>query len=262
MTSSDTSTALTYEKFSALLESGRPIEDAELEASWLEGKDLRDAQFLNCSFEPEGDFNSVDFRESSWKNTQFPACTFKSCDLREAKFENCSFYYADTRAGGCFRHADLSNVEFHNCDLRLTIFPYSQMFCITFQNSRLTGASLAGCDFGKVAGKRALKTRATFTDCQLNYATLSDLDLEECILTDCDLTSSNLSNTNLTNADLKRNTLSDAETEDLDLTYADLRGADLGALFLTSLRGYRGMIVSASQQHLLLHGLGIKVDPD
>ncbi|SFK46290.1 fluoroquinolone resistance protein [Pseudovibrio ascidiaceicola] len=262
MTSSDISAALSFETFSALLESGRPIIDAELEATWLEGKDLRDAQFFNCSFEPGCDFNAVDFRESSWKDSQFPASTFKSCDLRDAKFENCSFYYADTRAGGCFRHADLSNVEFHNCDLRLTTFPYSQMFCIAFQNSRLTGASLEGCDFGKVAGKRALKTRATFTDCQLNYATLSDLDLEECILTDCDLTSSNLSNTNLTNADLKRSTLSDAETEGLDLTYADLRGTNLGALFLTTLRGYRGMLISASQQHLLLQGLGIKVEPD
>ncbi|EEA93409.1 pentapeptide repeat-containing protein [Pseudovibrio sp. JE062] len=262
MTSSDISEALTFNTFSALLQSGKPIEDAELDASWLEGKDLREVAFHNCSFEPGSDFNGIDFRESRWKDTQFPACTFKSCDLRDAKFENCSFYYADTRAGGCFRHADLSNVEFHNCDLRLTTFPYSQMFCITFQNSRLTGASLEGCDFGKVAGKRALKTRATFTDCQLNYATLSDLDLEECIMTDCDLTSSNLTNTNLTNADLKRTTLSDAETDDLDLTYADLRGANLGAMFLTSLRGYRGMMISANQQHLLLQGLGIKVDPD
>ncbi len=262
MTSSATSLALTFETFSDLLKSGSPIEDAELESSWLESKILRDMQFRNCSIESGSEFHSIDFRESSWKDTKFPASTFKNCDLREAKFENCCFYSADTRAGGCFRHSDLSNVEFHNCDLRLTTFPYSQMFCISFQNSRLTGASLVGCDFGKIAGRRALKTRATFTDCQLNYATLSDLDLEECILTDCDLTSSNLTNTNLTNADLQRSMLSDAETHDLDLTYADLRGADLGALFLTSLRGYRGMIVSASQQHQLLHGLGIKVDPD
>ncbi|GHB42170.1 pentapeptide repeat protein [Pseudovibrio japonicus] len=262
MTTSEASLTLTYDEFSALLSSGKPIRNVELDATWLDGKDLRDAEFCNCSFEPESEFNSIDFRESVWKDTEFPAGMFKSCDLREAKFENCSFYYADTRGGACFRHADLSDVEFHNCDLRLTIFPYSQMFCIAFQNCRLTGASLEGCDFGKVAGRRALKPRATFTDCQLNYATLSDLDLEEGILTECDLTSSNLSNTNLTNADLKRSTLSDAETDDLDLTYADLRGANLGALFLTSLRGYRGMVVSASQQHILLQGLGIKIEPD
>ncbi len=234
MTSPDTSAALSFDQFSTLLRSGEPIKDAHLEASWLEGKDLREARFRNCSFEPETEFNGIDFRESLWKDTQFPASTFKSCDLQEARFENCSFYHADTRGGAYFRHADLSNVEFHNCDLRLTLFPYSQMFCIAFQNCRLTGASLEGCDFGKVAGKRALKPRATFTDCQLNYATLTDLDLEECILTDCDLSSSNLTNTNLTSADLQRSTLSDAETDDLDLSYADLRGANLGALFLTS----------------------------
>ncbi len=262
MTSSQAIELLTFPRFSELLRAGGPIENAELDIAWLEGADLRDIEFRDCFFEPGSEFSNLDLRETVWKNVQFPAAFFKSCDLRAAKFENCSFYYTDTRNGGCFRHSDLSDAEFHNCDLRLTTFPYAQMSGIAFQNSRMTGASLEGCDFGRVYSKRALKPRAAFTDCLLTYATLCDLNLEDCTMTDCDLSGSNLANTSLVNADLRRSSLTDVETDGLDLTYADLREADVGALFLTTLRGYRGMLISASQQHHLLQGLGIKVEPD
>ncbi|WP_068009327.1 pentapeptide repeat-containing protein [Pseudovibrio axinellae] len=262
MTSSETCNTLDYKGFCDFVEAGKPIENAELEANWLEGKDLTDIEFKNCYFEPESEFDSVDFRNSRWKDTEFAACTFKNCDLREATFENCGFYFATTRAGSSFRHCDLSDVEFHSCDLRISSFPFAHLFCVSFQNCRMGGTFFEGSDFGKSMGARALKPRASFTDCQMAYASLNDLDLDDAIMTDCDLSNTNLSNTSLSGADLQRSSIEYAETDRLNLSYADLRGGQIGTLLLQTLSGYRGLMISANQQHLLLTGLGIKVEPD
>ncbi|SDR47845.1 pentapeptide repeat-containing protein [Pseudovibrio sp. Tun.PSC04-5.I4] len=262
MLTSDTYSVLTQAKFANLIASGKPIENAILLVQSLETEDLTDQHFINCKIEEGSTLDSVDLRDTHWKACQFLDCSFKNCDLRQATFENCDFYHPETRAGANFRFSDLSNCEFSNCDLRLTHFPNAELFCVSFQSCKMSGTGFEKCDFGKVLSKRALKPRASFLDCQLTYANLSDLDLEECTLTDCNLSGANLENTILRSANLKNSSLSDTETDRLDLSYADLRGGQVGALQLRSLKDYRGLIISASQQHLLLNGLGIKVDPD
>jgi fluoroquinolone resistance protein len=42
---------------------------------------------------------------------------------------------------------------------------------------------------------------------------------------------------------------------------ADLRGAEISGLDLTRLGGYRGLKITQGQQHILLSGLGIEVEP-
>lgn len=262
MPSSDTYSVLTQPKFSSLIASGKPIENAILQVQSLESSDLTDQHFVNCQIEEGSTLDSVDLRDTYWKNCKFLDCTFKNCDLRQATFDNCDFYHPETRAGANFRFSDLSNCEFSNCDLRLTHFPNADLFCVSFKNCKMSGTGFEKSDFGKVLSKRALKPRACFLDCQLTYANLSDLDLEDCILTDCDLSGANLENTILQCANLRNSSLSGTATDRLDLSYADLRGGQVGALNLRSLKDYRGLIISASQQHLLLNGLGIKVEPD
>lgn len=256
------SASLGCDEFQKLVQSREVIKGIELQSDWLQSVELEGVVFEECWIEPGSVLEEANLRETNWKNCEFPAVTFKSCNFKESAFEACKFYYADTRSGSCFRHSDLSDAQFHSCDLRLTTFPYCELFSISFSASRLNGASFEGCDFGRLGGKHALKPRATFTDCQLTFATLCDLDMEDCVLTDCDLTGGNLANTNLSGADMRRTRMVDAEIDGADLSSVDMRGGELGALYLHSLRSYRGLLISASQQHHLLMGLGIKVEAD
>lgn len=198
---------------------------------------------------------------SHWKNCLFRDCIFAMADLREVEFTNCGFYNSTEVSGSQFQHCTLNRAVFTDCDLTLSKFKGCEAYDIAFTDCQMRGTNFEGTSFAMAMGRQHLNA-AKFQDCRLTDALLDKLNLASCQFIDCDMTGIALTGTRLVNATIKDCAFVAPEMIGADLSGADLSGSSLEGMRLTDLRAYAAMTVSASQQHFLLHSLGIEVNPD
>ncbi|MEP5074114.1 MAG: pentapeptide repeat-containing protein [Lentilitoribacter sp.] len=198
---------------------------------------------------------------SIWVNCKFQCCEFSGADLREARFDRCRFFDQNENKGVSFRFCNMASARFFGCNLALSILIGCNAYDITFKNCQMVGAKIETTDFEHVIG-RVRRNKALFESCNMTDVVMEKLDLSSCEFVDCILKSAMLRRSRLVNTTLKSCDLIFTEIEDADFSGADLRGSKLDGFSLLEISGYSGMSITASEQHHLLHSLGIEVSPN
>jgi fluoroquinolone resistance protein len=224
----------------------------------FEDLDLEEPKFEQCRAS-SAIFKGGALNGSVWRNCQLLACQFASVEFREALFDRCRFVHLENRKGSQFRFCDFDCARFLNCDFSLVSFTRCAFFNTTFSKCRLRGAALEAPKFSRSYGRKVVRNAATFDECNLRDVFFDGANLSNCTLRSCDLSEANMARVNLANSDLTGSIMENADLEGADLSGCDLRNARLAGIDLRVLAAYRGLMISASQQHHLLSALGIEV---
>jgi fluoroquinolone resistance protein len=239
----------------------RRFEGEKLSAPAWDDADLSEAVFVNCLIE-DANVAGANFSCARFKDCRIVRSRFARCDLREARFEDCGFADAERKTGLIAAFSNLEQAVFSNCDLTLSLFDRSSLYAIEVVNCSLRGARFEKADFAKAFGRKVIRSAATFRDCTLELADLSQARLAECVLSDCDLRETDFSGADLEGADLTGSNLFHAILDGAKLAGADLRGAEVSGLDLAALATRHGLKITANQQYALLNALGVDVHPD
>jgi len=238
------------------LRAGQPIRWQRLVDDHWPDLDCRGAHFFACEFE------RVQFTDSIFADARFAACRFNSCrfshaDFSAAEFETCSFH-ADNK-GSSFAFCNLQRAVFAGCALSLAQFDRTEMFGVEMQECNLTGAKFMKADFSRALSRKKTETRASFANCKMDFADLSDVKLPGCSLVGSRLREADLSNADLTDADLTDCDLFQAVLDGARLSGAQLHGAEVSGLNLTRLADFAGLQISEDQMFRLLDAMGVEV---
>ena len=198
---------------------------------------------------------------STWRNCKFFDCEFIGTNLRDARFDGCVFFESATSYTTAFRFCDLKRAKFTNCNLSLVKITGCEAYGVLIEDCRMRGAEVDNTKFVQAAGKRRFSA-AKFKTSQLVDAIFDKLDLSSCEFDGCNLSYTTFQGARMVNTVMRDCDLQNIETSGADLSGADLRGSDLSGFRLPGLKAHAGLMVSAGQQHHLLHGLGIDVSPD
>ena len=238
---------------------------------YVEGIDLSNLAFENLESDDEYGFERCVVRDvhikgdalrgSEWRDCQFMNCVFTGCNLREAVFENCHFFNAETTETTVFRFCDLDSARFMSCDLSVGGLFGNYAYDVEFSECKMVGFQVEKANFSRDFGKMK-RNLATFNACSLMDAVMREIDLSTCVIKDCDLSDADLSAAILISAELTDCNLYGVDFKDSDLSGSDLRGSSLDGFDLTAVKAYRGLQISAGQQHLLLTSIGIDVFAD
>lgn len=234
-------------------------------------KDLSGFDFEQIDGEDELEFEGCAIRDtrikgealiaSTWRNCRFINCEFVGANLREAQFEGCVFFESATARPTVFQYCDLKRTKFGNCNMSLVKIVGCEAYDVVLENCQMRGVHIETTKIVQMAGKRRFSA-GRFTACQLVDAIFDQLDLTSCQFDDCDLSFSSFQEARLVNVVMRDCNLESVETVGADFSGADLRGSELAGFSLAELKGYAGLMVSASQQHHLLGSLGVDVSAD
>jgi len=216
--------------------------------------------FRNCTLKNTR-IKDVALRASHWQDCDFVNCEFVSCNLREAVFENCQFFSIDTVEGGAFRFCNLESACFKSCDLSLSKLLGCDAYDVEFADCKMVGFRVENTGFAREFGL-IKRNSATFSGCNMADAGLNKTDFSTCVFKDCDLSDVDLSHAALRSSEMTQCNLHGAELRACSLSGSDLRGSVLDGFDLNIIKDYRGMQISAGQQHVLLNSIGIDVFPE
>ncbi|WP_257098532.1 pentapeptide repeat-containing protein [Pseudovibrio flavus] len=223
---------------------------------------LDGARFKKCFVGERGSLTEADLSDTLWEDCIFTGTSFRSCELNDAQFKNCRFYDPSQKAGSSFWNCELNSSQFTNCDLQLSQFEGSSLYGAVFSDCMMRGSSFVDCEFSRRFSRGVLKSHIAFKECDLAYASLTELVLPFAVFKGTNLSGADLSRSDLSGTNFSACNLNSAELQDADLTKANLKGAKLLGLDLRRLKGYRGMTVSADQQHHLLMAMGLDISGD
>ncbi|OYD23369.1 pentapeptide repeat-containing protein [Oceanimonas baumannii] len=134
----------------------------------------------------ERTFDKLNATRARYCHIEFEECRFTDCDFSGTTFEKCKFI----------------NCDFVRCNLSLVTLPYSTLFGLAFNDSKLVGV-----DFTRVSWPvYHLDHELKFYQCILNDAsffglTLNELVLEQCKVRDVDFREGNFSHAHMTYCD-------------------------------------------------------------
>ena len=215
-------------------------------------------EFIDCII-PSGRLQAEGLWAATFRNCQFQATEFVSCDFQECSFEGCSFLEGTN--GAEFRFCDLKSAQFKRCDLTLGQMNGCEAFDISFEECRLRGFKVENTGFSHALGP-VIRREALFSNCQMEDAILTEIELANACFRNCSLRNANLAETDLSRAELLGCDLYGVDLRDADLSDATLTGSQLDGFDLTVLKSYQRLTISASQQHHLLASIGLNIDPD
>ena len=119
----------------------------------------------------------------------------------DAQFDECVFTARDEPPeGSSFAFSDLRSARFMKCDLSLCQFERSDLFAVEMDQCNLRGARFHKADFSQAFSRKVVVTRATFRNCNMDFADLSEARLAECDLSESRLREADLSAADLTGA--------------------------------------------------------------
>ena len=165
--------------------------------------------------------NSVDLRESNFRNSFVTASQFPNAKLSYADLRNSIFKVVNLKGVSAFE-ADLRGARLFNVDLRnaeLIHAKFSEDTIINFVNFK--GANLRGVDFGGLNLDNIDLSNSTLT-----YADLSGVSMRN----------AKFKNANFSNDDRRRRfaaTLKGADIRGVDFSGANLEGVDFTGMDLT-----------------------------
>jgi fluoroquinolone resistance protein len=251
--------ALDTAQLKAMLAAGTPIAGATCEGVDWSDLDAEAAVFTDCLFQA-AHFANSNFGGARFIRCRFPRARFSRADLKDCGFEDCVFVERSKETVGCtFMLSELRQARFARCDLSFATFERSDMFAIEMDPCNLRGTRFEKADFSHAYGRKIVRSRGAFRNCNLELA-----DLTETRLADCDFSGSRLREADFTAADLTDSVLRDCDLFQTVLTGtkldgADLRGAEISGLKLLHLASFARMKITQSQQHILLDGIGVDV---
>jgi fluoroquinolone resistance protein len=246
--------------FEALLKENDVIERIDISSLDIYDQDLSDHTFQGCVANG-AIFTDIPMEGTKWQDCQMIGTTFKSVEMSYAKFHNCTFFDKAASKGSAFRFSTLTGVEFDQCDLTLSELNRCGAYDIAFKNCRMLGINLSAADFSQSFSKTVVRSQATFTDCNLEQADLSGVNLSGCEMLDCNMYRAALAETNLSGANLQRSTLVDVDAVGANMAGADLRGCQVDGLNLMNLAKFDGLMITHDHTPGLLRELGIDVYP-
>ncbi len=208
----------------ALASRGTPFHlvDCVLKDVDLAGLELADWTFERC------DLRQTDFTGSSLERSKLHSCRGASATFVGARLSDASFVSSDL-SNASLRRSVLASASFHGCKLTGADLTEARALGVTFAETLLVYAKLAGFNFRNGRFLKVDFAQADLRKCDFRFAVF-----EECSLREANLV--------------------DAQFEG-----ADLRGADLGGLKLLNAASFRGATISSNQAGQILGELGLKV---
>jgi uncharacterized protein YjbI with pentapeptide repeats len=178
-------------------------------------------------------FTGVDLQSFSLAGKEFYRCTFEHCHLQESVWKNASLEACT------FRGVDLTRARLLHTGLR---------------GVRFEGSKLMGIDWSSVSPNPELH----FTECNLRYASFSQVNLRQCVFEKCSVREANFLDAELTDADFSGSDLAGSNVRGCVLTRTDF--STTTGLFLEPGRNkVKGTHVSVETAVLLAQSLGLAV---
>lgn len=200
----------------------RTLIDCDLEEADLSGLDLSHWRFERCNLR-HTDVSRTGLEGTVWQSCRGAFANLTACDLSEASFISTDFNNAS------FKRANLHSARFSQCKLTGADLFEVKGLELSFDETLLVGAKLAGHSFRKVTLNRIDFSQADLRKCDFRQTTFAQCSLRE------------------------------ANMEGARFDGADLRGADLGGLRLFDAGMFRGATISREQAAQLLSELGLNV---
>ncbi|NMB89529.1 MAG: pentapeptide repeat-containing protein [Chloroflexi bacterium] len=233
------------------LSNGMDFSHKELHDMELVQTAAHDLSFRQCTF-VNVDMTDVDWENLKCQSSKFINCRFIDANLENALFENCSFFEPDRSTSCNFMHANLRSASFQNCDLSGCVFEGADLFRISIQDSKATGAKFFRASFN---GSAKLSHNV------LRYADLRGANFAKCNLAHNDLVWATLDEADFTRANLMGCDLGGATTRYTKFAGADLRGAVLTGFDVRTM-DIGGAQIFESQMRQLLENCGLIIFPD
>ena len=197
---------------------------------------------VDCDLE-DADLSRIDMTDWRFEHCVLKRANLTGVALERAEFAGCRGAFAN------FNAAELGEAKFQSSD---------------FNNARFTGASLSQASFNgcKLTGadfSRAKNVAITFYETTLSAAILAGFSFRKHRLIRVDFSMADLANCDFRDTVFEESSLREANLVDARFESADLRGADLGGLRLNDARKFKGATISRGQAGELLAELGLKV---
>ncbi|MBM4359264.1 MAG: DUF2169 domain-containing protein [Deltaproteobacteria bacterium] len=199
---------------------------SELDGAVLHGASLRDTDFIEVTFtradfshavahQPlfvQSDLRNVCFvgaklEEARFLNTDVRGVDFTSCALGRAQFlqtqgDRANFSGADLQNSAFTYESSFADASFAGADLRTANFQKTPLARACFDDARLDGASLIGCDAQGASFVGASAREGLFIRTDFRKADLRRADMLSALLQKARLEGANLTGANLSRADI------------------------------------------------------------
>ena len=181
----DKKTPLSYEALVELLQSGAPVQHADLSAIDFSYKKLAD---IKQEHEYVKDVPAFFL----FQQCDFHGANFSNAVLKNARFEACDFQ------DSCWSHATLENVFFKECDFTQAEINNIHGMVLDFSACTLTETQFIGSLITKSFFKKCRSDKTNFSDADLSLTTFMEEDCRTLIFNN-----TNLSRSNFFKADLR-----------------------------------------------------------
>jgi uncharacterized protein YjbI with pentapeptide repeats len=244
--------------FTQLYGTKQIIKDAEIKRKNLQGLNVKNKKFYNCTFKKSNlqnaDFSSTLHSKNSFFKNVMPSSNFSNSvliktvisdsDLRSSNFTDTILYKSSLK-NNKFNNSVLSRAQLKGVeDLKTCDFSGSSMDNIKFEKCDLTDVNLSNKDLKGSEFRNCRLWATNFSGSDLSNANLSKATgigksnfegtiLQGAVLKEVKLFNKNLSQRNLRNTNFNRSLLKKVNFSGSDLQNASLRSADLSTANLS-----------------------------